>query len=227
MEIGGQTLLPAGVYTERFSQGDYFANGKHFIIVVPDELAAACEPSHKVYAAAIHGDVNIEGFNTFMETLNMNRPDAAEPDLPAVVYSRTEQKEFNAVFNALFIFPLFYLALISTMTAATILTIQLLSDVGRYKKQYDLLSNLGMDKREMVSSLRRQFVLFYAMPALPPVAICVIFMQWFADLFDPGIITGGAHAWTLTGMALIAFIVIYVIYAAASYSSFKRNVLSV
>ena len=39
------------------------------------------------------------------------------------------------------VFPLFYLALVLTMVAATILTIQQLSETGRYRRQFELLQN--------------------------------------------------------------------------------------
>jgi hypothetical protein len=131
----------------------------------------------------------------------------------------------NATVNAVFVFPLFYLALILTMVSATILTIQLLSDTNRYRQQYALLHNLGMAREEMNKALRRKFALFYAMPTVPPVAICLIFMSWMGTLFDAGTIVSLWHLWGMIGLTLGIFFTIYLIYIAASYSSFKRSVL--
>ena len=42
------------------------------------------------------------------------------------------------------VFPLFYLALVLTMVAATLLTIQQLDETRRYRQQYGLLYKLGI-----------------------------------------------------------------------------------
>ena len=51
------------------------------------------------------------------------------------------------------------------MTAATILTVQQLSETDRYRGQFALLRKLGMDRREMRRALGCQFAIYYAMPA--------------------------------------------------------------
>lgn len=74
------------------------------------------------------------------------------------------------------VFPLYYLALVLAMTAATILTVQQLSETDRYRRQFELLRKLGMDGTEMGRALRRQFALYYAMPVLPAGIIGVAFV---------------------------------------------------
>ena len=73
-------------------------------------------------------------------------------------------------------FPLYYLALILTMAAATILTVQQLSESIRYRQQFTLLGKLGMDRLEMAQALRKQLAIYYCLPALPPLLISIPFL---------------------------------------------------
>lgn len=60
------------------------------------------------------------------------------------VSTKANENAQVALQTALLVFPLFYLALALTMTAATILTIQQLSEADRYRRQFALLKKLGM-----------------------------------------------------------------------------------
>jgi hypothetical protein len=223
--IGGQTLVPSGVMTEHFSQGYSGINGGQFILVVPDEIAARLEPETTVYAAMTQQPVSREAFAALHAMRNERSENVFDNAYYDMVDSLANVRRENATMNAMFVFPLFYLALVLTMTSATILTIQLLSDTGRYRKQYALLNNLGMAREEMNRALRRKFTLFYAMPTLPPVVICAVFMSWMGSVFDAGTISSLGHLWGMIGLTLGIFSAIYLIYIAASYSSFKRSVL--
>jgi ABC-type antimicrobial peptide transport system permease subunit len=241
--LGGQALALGGVYNEPFSQGYPGLNGMQFILVVPDDAVTSLVPERLNYVAIIDGSITGEALAALdaavIERYEANRtlatPDAtvieqyeaiqASADYHDLIYTRQATRNENALMNSVFVFPLFYLALILTMVAATILTIQLLSDVSRYQKQYALLGKLGMDSAEMSRALRRKFTLFYAMPAIPPVIICVIFMVWMGNLFDAGIVEGVLHLGGMIGVTLAAFFGIYAVYIAVSYGSFKRNVL--
>jgi hypothetical protein len=228
--IGGQALTQAGVLTEDFSLSYLDINGYRFTLIVPDEVAAALTPISSVYAAMTHEPVSREAYEALTALSDRrftenNTGDVINYNYYDTVATLPTFREENASMNAMLVFPLFYLALILTMVSATILTIQLLSDTGRYRRQYALLYNLGMSKEDMNRALRRKFTLFYAMPTLPPVAICLIFMSWMGTTFDPGVIEGLGHLWSMIGLTLGIFFTIYFAYIAASYSSFKRNVL--
>ena len=93
-----------------------------------------------------------------------DRYDAAE-GLYDTLYSKADQETEAASMSAMVVFPLYYLALVLTMTAATILTVQQLSETDRYRGQLALLRKLGMDRREMRRALGCQFAIYYAMPA--------------------------------------------------------------
>ena len=123
------------------------------------------------------------------------------------------------------VFPLFYLALALTMTAATILTIQQLSEAERYRRQFQLLQKLGMDRREMAKALGTQFSIYYALPAVPPVLIGGPFIFHLASLPEPGVMVGMSSPVVIAAIALALFFLIYAIYILLAYTSLKRSVL--
>ena len=111
------------------------------------------------------------------------------------------------------------------MVSATILTIQQLSEMARYRRQFALLHKLGMDREEMKQTLRRQFILFYTMPALPPLLIGIPFILALGSAFDPGVVTGPGQLLGILGITLGLFLSIYLLYIAMAYHSLKQNVL--
>lgn len=130
-----------------------------------------------------------------------------------------------AVWTATTVFPLYYLALILTMAAATILTIQQLSESDRYHRQFQLLRKLGMDRREMGRALGRQFAIYYTMPALPSLLIGVAFLLDLGSMVEPGTLTGPYHPGIITAETMGLFFLIYLIYILMAYTTLKRNVL--
>ena len=111
------------------------------------------------------------------------------------------------------------------MTAATILTIQQLSESERYKRQFVLLQKLGMDRREMTKALRSQFAFYYALPAVPPVLIGVPLLLHLANAPEPGVMVGASSPPVIVITALAVFFLIYAVYILLAYTSLKRNVL--
>ena len=111
------------------------------------------------------------------------------------------------------------------MTAATILTIQQLSESERYKRQFSLLQKLGMNRREMAKALRTQFTIYYALPAVPPVLIGAPFILHMASLPEPGVMVGVSSPMIIVTTALAVYFLIYAVYILMAYTSLKRNVL--
>ncbi len=127
--------------------------------------------------------------------------------------------------TVLCVFPLFFLALALTMTAATILTIQQLSETERYRRQFQLLQKLGMDRREMAKALSRQFTIYYALPAVPPVLIGIPFILHLSHAPEPGVMVGMNSPLSIVTISLGIFFLIYAIYILLAYTSLKRNVM--
>lgn len=141
------------------------------------------------------------------------------------IFSKAGVEGENATLYATIVFPLYYLALVLTMASATILTIQQLSESGRYHRQFALLQKLGMDRLEMARPLGRQFAIFYTMPAIPPLFIGIPFVVGLFSLLHPGVLPGPGQIFAIVGVALGLFLLIYLIYILMAYTAMKRNVL--
>jgi hypothetical protein len=213
------------LYTESFSQYMWEGNGNGYILIVPDEMAIMQPISHRIYAAMTVAPVDetvYEGLTAIRDKQDyqyrlINGYDA--------IYAKAAVRSEYASMYAILVYPMFYLALVLTMVAASILTIQLLSESRRYKRQYTLLYNLGMEQREMERSFFRQFALFFAMPTVPPIMIAVPFTLALVTTTDPGVINGAAHTWSIIGLALGMFFAIYLVYLIAAFRSFRKSVL--
>lgn len=220
--VGEWTLAPGGVRTESFTQSLWDGNGRGFILVVPDEAVLSRPVSHSIYAAMTAEPVPEADF----QALQAIRDEKDESiDGYDTLFSKAAAEQESAVQSATIVFPLYYLALVLTMTSATILTIQQLSETDRYRRQFGLLAKLGMDRREMARTLRRQFAIYYAMPALPPLLISVPFLVGMGGALDPGVLNGTGHLLAIVGTTLGIFFFLYFIYILMAYTSLKRNVL--
>lgn len=220
--VGGDTLAPGGVYTEHFTQSLWDGNGRGFILVVPDEAAQSLPVSHSIYAAMTNEPVKGELLNGLCQIRDEKTTSA---DDYGTIFSKAALEKENATMYAIIVFPLYYLALILTMVSATILTIQQLSESGRYRRQFALLQKLGMERREMKQALFRQFAIFYTMPAIPPLLIGVPFILCLGSLLDPGILSGMTQLVAIVGVAVGLFLLIYLLYILLAYHSMKRSVL--
>ena len=220
LTLGGTALQPGGLYTEPLSQG--YENGRGYILVVPDEAAEGLSVHHQAYAAKTAEPVSYEDYYNLTVVMDKIWEGTGFGDQ---INTRAQVEEAVASQTALCVFPLYYLALSLTMTAATILTIQQLSESERYKRQFTLLQKLGMNRREMAKALRTQFAIYYAMPALPPVLIGVPFILHMAHAPEPGVMVGASSPAVIVCTALAVFFLIYAVYILMAYTSLKRNVL--
>ncbi len=221
LTLGDVTLQPGGVYTEHLSQSDGTVNGRGYILVVPDEVAEGLEVHHWAYAAKTVQPVTRA---QFYDLWDINERTSSGISSNAITTRAQEEAEMASQ-TALFVFPLYYLALSLTMTAATILTIQQLSESERYKRQFFLLQKLGMNRREMAKALRTQFAIYYALPAVPPVLIGAPFILHLASLPEPGVMVGASSPSVIVLSALAVFFLVYAVYIILAYTSLKRNVL--
>lgn len=220
LELDSQTLAPGPVYTEPFTQSMWDGNGDSFILVVPDEALQHRPVSHSIYAAMTDQPVSQAAFGDLCRQRDARDGEGQGYD---TMFSKAAAERENASMYATIVFPLYYLALVLTMAAATILTIHQLSETARYRRQFQLLRSLGMDAVEMRRALRTQFIIFYAMPALPPVLIGTPFIVALAGALDPGVLDGAGQLAATVALALGLFSVIYFIYILAAYTSLSRG----
>ena len=225
ISLGGARLIPGGVHTEHLLQNYDTGNGARYILVVPDEAAEGLPVFHHAYAAKTTQPVTEAQFDVLCDiNYRLGEQNLLEPSYDEI-HTRASEKAEEAAQTVLFVFPLFYLALALTMTAATILTIQQLSETERYKKQFQLLQKLGMDRREMAKALGHQFAIYYALPAVPPVLIGIPFILHLSHAPEPGVMVGMNSPGAIVLISLGIFFLIYAIYILLAYTSLKRNVL--
>ncbi len=224
LPIGDSELMPGGVYTEYMNQ-NWSGNGHQYILVVPDEVLADRAVNHRIYAAMTVEPVSEAQYQAISSIMQRIYEESAEMEYYSSFYAGSVVKAEAASGIVMMVFPLYYLALILTMTAAAILTIQQLAETDHYKRQFVLLGKLGMDRREMVKALRGQFIIYYVMPAVPPVLISVPFIYNLGKGAEPGIMIGTSSPFMITLAALALFFFFYAVYIVLAYTGLKRNVL--
>lgn len=218
IDTGNAVLDPGSIYTEPLNQKFWNTNGSDFILILPDEAVLSRPVSHHLYAAMTKAPVSDEQYDTLCKIRDSH-------DTYDTIYTAPQVRAEYAVMTAMFVLPLYYLALVLTMTAATILTIQQLSETDRYRRQFMLLKKLGMDQKEMNRALRLQFTIYYTMPAIPPLLISIPFLLSMCSVTEPGVTEGLYRPFNIICMTLGLFFMIYAAYIAMAYRSLKRNVL--
>ena len=225
ISLGGASLIPGGVHAEHLLQNYDTGNGARYILIVPDEAAEGLPVFHHAYAAKTARPVTEAQFDVLCDiNYRLGEQNLLEPSYDEI-HTKASEKAEEAAQTVLVVFPLFYLALALTMTAATILTIQQLSETERYRRQFQLLQKLGMDRREMAKALSRQFTIYYALPAVPPVLIGIPFILHLSHAPEPGVMVGMNSPLSIVTISLGIFFLIYAIYILLAYTSLKRNVM--
>jgi len=222
INIGGKTMIPGAIYTEHLLQGYSVSNGRGFILVVPDETTENLRAHHLAYAAKTIEPVSQTDIDALYDIGYQIYKITSHDD-----YVTTRVSEINemAWSTAILVFPLYFLALALSMTAATILTIQQLSESNRYRRQFELLRKLGMERQDMIKALRTQSTIYYAMPAAPPVLIGIPFLLYLANQPEPDVMVGLSSPAAIVIISLSLFFLIYAVYIFLAYTSLKRNVL--
>ena len=219
------TLAPGKIYTEHLSQSYGPANGRGYILVVPDEAVKDLCVHHLGYAAKTARPVTTAEYEALTDMAAIRYNEQKNPLEYDFFSTKAYEDAMVAAQTAILVFPLFYLALALTMTAAAILTIQQLSETEHYHQQFVLLRKLGMARREMARALRNQFAIYYTMPAVPPILIAVPFILHLAQVPEPGVMVGMSSPTAIVAISLGLFLLFYAVYILLAYTSLKRNVL--
>ena len=254
VQAGGKTLTLSAVYTTGFSQNGI--NGADYLIIVPDEICDGMQAYYSAYAADIEGEGTVElrdaldethrhkhGLMTYDEyeaawtageigedewqddTLEAGGTDEMIVMIADLFVRDADAAELKFVVTSV-TFPLEYIALIFVFVAVTILAVQQLSDSGKYRFRYDVLKKLGMKRQEVDRVIFRQLAMFYLVPAVAAAVISSVIVIYAGNAF---VRMTGAYGNGLYYFAISLLICagVYVIYFAATYLGFKRNVESV
>ncbi|MFV0361954.1 MAG: FtsX-like permease family protein [Suipraeoptans sp.] len=224
IEVGGHSLNPQdNIQTESFTQSSgWSGNGENFILVVPDDVIKNQQVADYMYAIDTQASVSEKTYKG-LEDLVYNNGNEDSEDVGLLSHDQIA-REYSSSY-AMVVFPLYYLALILTMVAVTILTIQLLSETKRYKKQYQLLSYMGMDLQEIKRGVRKQFFIFYTMPLIPSLIISIPFILSLCGAVDAETFTELGQVVIIIGTTLALFFAIYLIYVFIAYKNFKRSIV--
>lgn len=230
----GKALTFAGYKTEPFSQDGH--NGGDYVIVVPDHVIEKMTPFYSELAV----DLNEKASKDLSQKLDDLREDLSFGDQEqkennwcfgsdtVVTYAAVNLVRDNAIPEVRYmlsaiIFPAFYVGLVFVCVALTVLSVQQLSDSTKYRFRYDVLRKLGLDRKEISKTVRKQLVAYYLCPVLFAAGISGIIGIYMSRkfIFFTGVSTS---VFQYFGIAFILFFAIYAVYFIATYVGFRRNI---
>lgn len=236
--LGDTSVLTfGGIYTDPFSQDGH--NGGDYLIIVPDAVLADMYPYYAELAVKIDGSVSPhlrEELDAFRND-NLHFPSNADSPIKG---NRCYGSDIIFVFNTInevrdnlipslaymlctIMIPLFYIGLVFLCVAVTVLSVQQLSDTAAYKFRYDILSKLGLKESEIHSLILKQLMAYYLCPALFAILISGKMVLFAGKRFVMATgVSVSSGSFFLKSIAL--FFGIYLIYFAATYIIFCRNV---
>lgn len=240
---GSSTLSCGGIYSEPFSQDGH--NGGDYILVVPDSVIQTMKPYYSEMAVDLAGKApenlqkKLDNLSSAEKIDNMGhaetilagvRGNSCSGSDEIVVYTATNLVRDNLIPEVKFmlsslIVPGFYIGLVFLCVALTVLSVQQLSDSLKYKRRYDVLGKIGLDRPQINKLIGKQLIAYYLCPAIFAMLISgnIILKVSRSFIAATGVHTGVAQYF---GIAVLLFFGIYVVYFLATYMGFKRNVYS-
>lgn len=230
----GKALTFAGYKTEPFSQDGH--NGGDYVIVVPDHVIEKMTPFYSELAVDLNGKTpkNLsQKLDDLRENLSFGDQEQKENNWcfgsdTVVTYAAVNLVRDNAIPEVRYmlsaiIFPAFYVGLVFVCVALTVLSVQQLSDSTKYRFRYDVLRKLGLDRKEISKTVRKQLVAYYLCPVLFAAGISGIIGIYMSRkfIFFTGVSTS---VFQYFGIAFILFFAIYAVYFIATYVGFRRNI---
>lgn len=230
----GKALSFAGYRTEPFSQDGH--NGGDYVIVVPDHIIEKMTPYYSELAVDLNGKAPqslSQKLDNLCDDLAFGDQDEKENNWcfgsdTVVTYAAVNLVRDNAIPEVRYmlsaiIFPAFYVGLVFVCVALTVLSVQQLSDSTKYRFRYDVLRKLGLDRRELSRTVRKQLIAYYLCPALFAAGISGIIGIYMSRkfIFFTGVSTS---IFQYFGIAFILFFGIYTVYFIATYVGFRRNI---
>ena len=120
-------------------------------------------------------------------------------------------------------FPCMYIGLVFLCIALTVLSVQQLSDSAKYRFRYQVLSKIGLGRREIQRTVFRQLSGYYLCPAILSAVISGIIAVYMGARFNfyTGVSTPVLQYFAIS---FALFFGIYVVYFGATYVGFIRNI---
>lgn len=191
IEIGEQSLLCAGFYFEGFSQNGQ--NGADYIIVVPDVYVEQMNEYYSLYAASLKDELSenlyqkltalVQEKNKRENTILWGRGTDDFVTTTGIVQVKSVQaKEVVFVLTAIS-YPLIYIGIIMLCVGVTILSVQQLSELPQYRKNYSILKKMGVSSFEARRMIKKQMICFYLFPYFIALIVSAGFSVWLGAYF--------------------------------------------
>lgn len=231
IDLGENELHCSKIFTEPFQQAGY--NGADYILIVQDNLVEQLSPYYSLLMVTTD-EKNVDKLSELSpEDLSsdygeeFDRGRGTEQILSMGLKETTvkyvETRDMR-LFSSLLIFPLFYIGIVFLVVALAILSTQQLSDFSKYKYRYDILSKMGMSKKNLEKLIFKQILYYYLIPFVCSILISGGLILFLTDKF---IYFSGSNAslisFFLTSVLLYGSI--YILYIAITYVNSKRNLL--
>lgn len=220
--IGSTKLQYQQSLTEPFSLSGI--NGAYYVVVVPDEVVEQLKFGNSIYVTDTKEETTEADYEAICRLVSPVRAGdgvTTYVSLGNITVRGKVLAEVRSEFTIL-CFSLFYIGLIFMCIAATVLAVQQLSEVSKYRTRYRITSYLGMNNRRIDGLILRQFLFYFGLPAFLPMIISAAATWCTSQLFDSML-----NLPSLVGSMLVAvglFLFVYLLYFTASYISFRKSV---
>lgn len=233
----GETLTCRKICTESFSQDGH--NGGDYIIVVPDERIQQMTPYYSELAVSVKKKVP-DNLQNKLDDLSDKHDYAGhtymEEDDDNVCYGTDTIVAYDAVnlvrenasaevryMMSCITFPCMYIGLVFLCIALTVLSVQQLSDSAKYRFRYQVLSKIGLGRREIQQTVFRQLSGYYLCPAILSAVISGIIAVYMGAGFNfyTGVSTPVLQYFAIS---FALFFGVYIVYFGATYVGFIRNI---
>lgn len=225
IKIGDKTLKLKDVASLYYTSSWSYGNG--FVIVVPDNIVDNLKSESDTLVVDTKEETKEELNN---ELLNILDDDICERDpetgatycyASANVFVKGYYLAMNKSVMTIMDFTLFYLAFIFTVVTGTIISVQSINDGITYKKYYDTLNKLGLSKRNILKTVRKQLLIYFLFPVILPFIINFFITTSLNHVFSAFLPTSMTYL-SFIFLSSLLFLIIYLIYYLIAYFSFKR-----
>lgn len=224
-------LTFAGVQTGGFAQNGH--NGADYLLVVPDYKITEMKKYFSLMAVMAKGEVpeilseelyelagKTRGYDELADYVKIGTEELFL--MPATIQVASREKLELRFLMSTLSFPLFYIGLVFLCVSCTVLSVQQISDAGKYKFRYQILYKLGLGKRRIRRIVGKQLFAYYLCPVLLSAIISAGFVLYVGRSFVAftGIESRGELYF---GVSLASFLGIYGLYYAVTWILFVRS----
>ena len=200
-----------------------WSTGNSFIIVVPDDVIENMQIVTELYVFNTKNETTEEDYAKLEKIGFYEIEDSGYITQYFPLTIRGYMEAANKSAMTIFSFSLLYISFIFITVVGTILSIQTLSDSNKNKYQYKLLEKLGVEKKDIHKTIRKQITANFLFPVIYPIIIAVVTSFSINRIFYA--VTSASMNYLVTIFITIGiFLVIYGIYYIATCMTFKNNI---